>query len=313
MRTERWATGGENLVIQHFGNTGGPVVAVIAGVHGDEPEGPLAAHLIARHLQSHSLTGQVKLLAVANPAAVRARTRLNPVDGGNLARCFPGDPVGEATPQLADTITTRLIAGSDLLVDLHSAGLGLEMPLFVGYQGSQRSTVLPAAVSMGLPLVWEHDNIGPGRSLSAAADLGVPALYVESAGGGTLLDETVRAYVLALDRVLQYLAVLPPTAVDAAPAPIFLTGGSGDLDAAVTANHSGRCVLHISAGTTVKAGQPVATIYDHGSAAQLHQLTAREPGTVMAVRRPTWVQPGDLVAMLGPLPTTLPTSSESRS
>src|SRR2546426_133252 len=69
----------------------GAVALVVAGIHGDEYEGPSAVTRIAQELNPKLVSGTVWLIPVANPLAFEAGTRTSPVDGANLARLFPGE------------------------------------------------------------------------------------------------------------------------------------------------------------------------------------------------------------------------------
>lgn len=74
---------------------GTPEVAVVGGVHGDEPGGVLAV----RRLRAADLDLQRGVLfVVANPAAVAANERYLDSD---LNRVFPGDPGGDREERLA--------------------------------------------------------------------------------------------------------------------------------------------------------------------------------------------------------------------
>src|SRR5699024_1395238 len=103
-------------------------------------------------------------------------------------RVFPGDPDGSPTERLAAQLTEELIRGSDLLIDLHSAGRGFDMPLLAGYHsaGPLAQRAGAAARAFAAPLLWQHPSSSSGRSLSAAQALGIPSLYVEGRGGGRL-------------------------------------------------------------------------------------------------------------------------------
>ena len=117
----------------------GPRLAVLAGVHGDEPEGVLAARRLLVRLETLPFAGTVVVIPVACPGAFAADTRASAVDGLNLARTFPGNPGGSDSQRLAHALTEQVIAPASLLVDLHSSGKDYEMPLFAGaYHGGGR-------------------------------------------------------------------------------------------------------------------------------------------------------------------------------
>src|SRR6188472_3468407 len=105
------------IPIVSVANGDGPTVLVIGGVHGDEPEGQIAALNLARTLQPEQVTGRVIVIPCASPEASRAYTRLWP-SGANLNRSFPGSPTGPADEQLAHFMSTELLPRSDVVVDI---------------------------------------------------------------------------------------------------------------------------------------------------------------------------------------------------
>ena len=125
--------GDDGFTLIEFVGSDGPTLSVVGGVHGDEFEGVAACLALAEGLVGTAIAGRVRLVPVAHEAAHRASLRSSPVDGRNLARTFPGDAAGEPTERLAAAIRTEVILGSDVFVDLHSAGTAYAMPLLVGW------------------------------------------------------------------------------------------------------------------------------------------------------------------------------------
>lgn len=283
------------------GDGDGPTLAVLAGVHGDEYEGQVAARLLLAALRDVPVRGRLLLVPASNPAAVRAGTRTSPDDGRNLAREFPGSADGTLTQRVAHALTEHVIAGASLLVDLHSAGVEMAMPLFAGYHENQAPIAREAAHAFGAPLVWVHDGCAPGRSLSVALDRGVPCLYVEGSGGGGLRGSEVDVYVGGILRIMRLLGLIAD--VPGAPGPArVLRGGDGNVDASIPAEHEGWCVTRARAGSVVEAGECVAEIVtDDGLIAQ--RVLAPHRALVMLLRRRADVRPGDLLAMFAPEPS----------
>lgn len=283
---------------------GRPRVAVLGGVHGDELEGIVAAGQLIHVLRETPLRGRVDVVAVANPPAYAARSRTTPEDGRNLAREFPGDAHAGPTRRLAHLLTTEVIAGADLLVDLHSAGAHYAMPVFAGYcaAGPTGPASRAAAEAFAAPVVWRHPEIGPGRSLSAAAALGVPSIYVEGSGGGGLRGADLDVYIDGVLRTLAWLDVVDGRGPVGAE-PVRLDGGSGDVDASVACTVDGLCVTRAEVGTGVAAGGVVAQIVAPDGAV-LETITAPRDSWLMMLRRTAEVRAGDGIAMFGPPPTT---------
>ena len=73
------------------GRKPGPTLAVVAGVHGDEPDGMAALlNLWDGDCPVSDLTGTLILVAVANPMAFGAPQRRSPIDGGRTSTAsFP--------------------------------------------------------------------------------------------------------------------------------------------------------------------------------------------------------------------------------
>lgn len=284
--------------IERFGRPGsGPVVAILGGVHGDEPEGVVAAGMLARALDGVDIQGEVRLVRVANEAAYSQNVRAALGDE-NLARVFPGAEDGSVAARVASRITAEVIAGADLLIDLHSAGTHYRMPLFVGYDTSAETAADAhrAAVAFGAPLIWRHRSVAPGRSLSAASALGVPAIYVESGGGGALRRQDLDAYLGGVLRVLGMRGLIESPA----PAPRgirYIDDGDGDVDSMLAAGHDGFCIVHARAGEVVRPGSLVAEVVDE-SGRRLQRIAAEREAAVMMIRRTARIVAGEGIALL---------------
>lgn len=276
---------------------------MISGVHGDEDEGVLAVQRILRLLEAEGLAGQVRALAEANPLARAAYARETPEDSVNLARVFPGDAEGSITQRIARAVTDEVITGSDLMIDLHSAGLRYEMPLFCGYCDTGDAVgekSAEAARAFGAPLTWAHDDINQGRTISAALSLGIPCIYAEARGGGRVRGEDLDAYVEGVLRVLSSLGMIPLRKTPEGPR-LLVEGGLGDMDRSISSPADGFLVTRAAAGDVVGSGAPLAELYD-GEGNLLEEVAAPRDGIVMQLRRRAWITRGEPLAMLAPTP-----------
>ncbi len=297
-------------MVEHVGAVPGPTVALLGGIHGDEDEGVLAVQRVCAVLEDEPLAaGTVRAVAVAHPAAYAADTRVSPLDGLNLARCFPGRSDGSATERLAHELTEGVIAGSDLLIDLHSAGSAYAMPSFAGYIEDDSPVAARsrrAAYAFGLPLVWEHEApTPPGRTLSAALERGIACIYVEGSGGASLERDEQERYVQGVLNVLADLGMLAGERAAAVAAPSqVLRGAGGDLDASIVAAVSGRFVAAARAGAQLAAGDPIGEIVDEDGRTAAEILSPAD-ATLIFVRRTARIAAGEAVCSLGP-PATAP-------
>jgi len=278
------------------GPAAGPTVVILAGVHGDESE-PVCAVADLLEQPPELTGGRLRVVPIVHPAAWAAGTRRSPLDGKDLARCFPGERDGSSTEQLAHLIATEALEDADLLLDLHSAGLHYGMPLLAGClddgsPAAERSVA--AARAMGLPFLWLHDEYGPGRTVSAMAARGKAAIYAESGGGPSLDPAHVGAYVSAVRRLLAHLRMTAGVP-DEPPAPRVVRGG-GDLDNDVVRSPSPGLFVPLAApGDVVDAGELVGVVRELERAAE-HAVTASRRSVVMLLRRTANVQADDVLA-----------------
>jgi predicted deacylase len=273
----------------------GPRVVILGGVHGDETQGVLAAGRLASD-DTRLTRGSVDVVPVCHEAAFKADSRTSVIDGGNLARVFPGDSIGRPTQQLAHHIFTEVLSGADLLIDLHTSGQGYDMPFIAGYQADMASTdslAKQAALAFGADLLWRHPGRSEGRTVSVVDQ----AIYVECSGGGSMSPASVEAYVAGVQRVLAMMdmvAIAPP---DPARAAIHVTG-DGDLDRdMISVRHAGMFVTDLVSGAKVEAGQLLGMVVTTGGQV-LEEIQAPYEAWVMAVKRRPPVIRDDLVVCL---------------
>ncbi len=276
-----------------------PTLVVLGAVHGDEYEGPMTIARLLGALDLTQLVGTVVAIPVVNQLAYAAGTRQSPLDDGNLARLFPGDPAGSASARLADTIATQIIAGANALIDLHSAGVAYEMATVVGYYASgdaigARSETLARA--FGAPVLWHHAELAAGRTLSTAYSLGIPAIYTETAGGGAAPEPIIALFQAGIQRVMVALGQLPDSASEA-PSSCIEWSGSGNTDQAVAATTTGLFRPFVRVEQVVAAGEILGEICGYDGAL-LEQITATQAGIVAMVRRVPRVAAGDGLYLL---------------
>ena len=186
------------------GASEGPVLALVAGVHGYEYPGISALQRLRQSIDPRDLHGTLILVHIANPPSFYGRTIYSsPADGKNLNRVFPGRPDGTLSERIAYQITTQVIAKADFLVDLH-AGDGNEALRPYVYMPVTGDARLDAA-SRGMALAFGLDHIVIDDAPIAARDStqfvdatalahGVPAITTET---GQLGQNDERSIALA--------------------------------------------------------------------------------------------------------------------
>ena len=273
----------------------GPTIAVLGGVHGDEYEGPHAVRQIFESLNTDEMSGVFLGVPHSNPPAFVAGSRTSPIDGGNLARVFPGDPEGTVTERIAHFLADRIIAASDLLIDLHSSGQRTDIPPMIGYhfEDSDAGRASKAAAeAFGMPVMWGHPGVSAGRSITEAADRGIPWLYTESLGGGVLHLEHAALYVRGVTNVMKHLGILHG-AIEPGETTHHLVG-DGDLGKGVQTRAGGYLVPLVGVLDKVRRGDVLGRVL--GLAGEvLDELTAPIDGVVISMRSAPPVSPGEVV------------------
>jgi predicted deacylase len=276
----------------------GPTVAILAGVHGDEYEGVIAALSLARSLPKELVSGSIKIVSPAHPSAWQNCNRISPIDGANLARVFPGSKNGSATEQLAHAITEQVIKFADVLIDLHSAGTNFEMPFLCGFHAGSHNWCKESerlANVFNADFTWHHNGEPDyGRSLTVAYEQQIPAIYIEGHGGRSIRRTDLDGYTDGVRRVLQDLKML--SAAPQTNGNTIQVIGSGNTDAGLVASVDGYLVTHVKVGDRVSTGEVIAEIIDI-SGVVLMTLCATQTCYIMLFRRDAKVSTGDTICI----------------
>ncbi len=100
----------------------GPVVLLLAGMHGDEINGiEIIRQLITKKYFNNLLCGTVIAIPIINIISFIYGTRSLP-DGRDLNRCFPGKLSGSLGSRIAYDLMQDIIPQIDIGVDFHTGG-----------------------------------------------------------------------------------------------------------------------------------------------------------------------------------------------
>lgn len=111
-------------VIVVHGARRGPVLAIVAGSHGTEYASIIAVERLIGRLDAAAVSGTVILVPLINRASFEQKVvHVNPTDGKNMNRFFPGRADGSQTERASYLITKEIVERSDHLVDLHGGDL----------------------------------------------------------------------------------------------------------------------------------------------------------------------------------------------
>jgi predicted deacylase len=162
------------------------------------------------------MAGSLVAALVANPAAFFSRSiYVNPLDGKNLNRVFPGDEAGGPSEKLAAWIYREIISPSDRFIDLHCGDANEVLKSFVAHNvpldPATSEVVVGMAEAYGLDYILEFDGSGISNTTAVAAayGAGIPSILAEVGGQGRFPDEDVALHKSGLRRALAAGGLLP--------------------------------------------------------------------------------------------------------
>ncbi len=294
------------LPLACIANGRGPTVLVTGGVHGDEPEGQIAALKLSRDTQPEQVRGRLIILPCLSPEASQAYTRLWP-SGANLNRSFPGSATGSLDQILADYLTRVLFPISDYVCDIHSGGRSLhclpwsEMHLVDDRE--QRKAMFDAMLAWNTDHHFLYINIaGSGLLVDEAERQGKVVIGTELGGGGHVTAAIHRLAERGLRNFLRRTGVVRgPVETRASlglPDPVILK--SLDADDYLLAPEGGLFETLAELGQTVERGQVVGRLHFLERPDRVPmEVTAMTSGIVCAVRAIATTQQGDCLTVIG--------------
>ncbi len=290
------AWGATRLPIAQIKNGDGPTVILQAGNHGDEYEGQIALGEMIRELDPGMVNGRLIFLPSLNLPAVLAGRRTSPIDGLNLNRTFPGDPVGTITQQISAYVNDIIMPMGDAYLDLHSGGSSLDiLPSAViepAADPALRKANVAAVLAFDAPLTVVIDNLGdPRTSTATSVRHGLITVGTELAGAGTVSIDALNICRRGVRNVLSHLGVLPPTGrqPEADPSKILRIPGP---DAYVYATCDGVFEPFHKLGDEVRAGQEAGRIHNLADPSRNPEVVHYRADGIVYGRR----QPGRVVA-----------------
>ena len=238
----------------------GPRIGVTAGIHGAEYVSIAALREVVLELDPAEISGVIVAVLTASPAAFAARSiYVNPLDGRNLNRCFPGDAGGSPTQRLARWITDNVIAGSDAFLDMHCGDMNEALVSFTGIEDTGDAAVDARSRELADAYGLRYLLIGPspGTTTTAAASLGIPAVLGEVGGQGCWPPGDVALHAAGLRRFLRAMGTIENAPDDPSHATEVLP-----TEAWMRATATGYWHPGVEVGSRVAAGTVVGEVRD---------------------------------------------------
>src|SRR6202158_2070604 len=204
------------------GKVSGPTVLVTAGIHAAEYTGTLAAIRLGRELDPAHVHGILLVIPLLNrPGFYERSVYVNPEDGENLNRVFPGDPKGKWGERFAHRLLTEIVTRCEYAIDLHAGDLIEELTPFVIYRETGEAAlddrIRKMASAYGARWAVKSAPTGerPGSLYALAALNGVASMLAESGRLGLVIEEDVARHVRGVTNVLRAIGAL-----DGRPEPV---------------------------------------------------------------------------------------------
>ncbi|MEZ5670519.1 MAG: succinylglutamate desuccinylase/aspartoacylase family protein [Alphaproteobacteria bacterium] len=295
-----WGTVGVPIGV--VANGDGPTVLLTGGVHGDEYEGQITLVKLLRTLEPASIRGRVVVIPALHFPAAMAGSRMSPIDGRDINRCFPGDPYGSFAQVLAHYVAHVIVPRVDALFDVHSGGRGLNIaPSTCAHHSADPAMMArleALARACGAPTHMFLKSVDENRTLPSAAERrGILSISSEFGGGGIVQLPALQAAERAVHNFLVHLGVLQADPI-APPAPTRLVE-TPDLGAFTFAPCAGIFEPYHALGTAVEKGMPAGAIHlIEAPTAEPHVVSYGASGMLWCTRGAGRTEPGDPVAIV---------------
>jgi N-alpha-acetyl-L-2,4-diaminobutyrate deacetylase len=102
------------------GDSPGPTVTLLSGIHHDEFDGPIALLNLIHSLSVQHISGRVILLPSLSPQTQNYSQPHSVASSTHVDNCFPGDPGGSDSSRIAYEVLQRFIKPADWVVDIRS-------------------------------------------------------------------------------------------------------------------------------------------------------------------------------------------------
>jgi predicted deacylase len=197
------------------GKVSGPTVLVTAGIHAAEYTGTLAAIRLGRGIDPVAVRGILLVIPLLNrPGFYERSVYVNPEDGDNLNRVFPGDPKGRWGERFAHRLLTEVVTRCEYAIDLHAGDLIEDLTPFVIYRETgeaaldERTRKMANAYGARWAVRSAPTGERPGSLYALAALNGVASMLAESGGRGLVIEEDVARHVRGVTNILRAIGAL---------------------------------------------------------------------------------------------------------
>jgi predicted deacylase len=282
------------------GELDGPTFLLTAGIHAAEYTGILAAIRLGRWLEPGFVRGTLVVVPLLNrPGFFERSVYVNPVDGENLNRVFPGRPDGSWSDRFTYPLLNDIVAHCDYAMDLHAGDMIEDLEPFVIFSRTGNADVDRETQRMidAYGVRWATMSIPtgerPGMLYAAAAERGVPALIAESGRCGLVEEDAIDRHVEGVRNIWRTLGVV----VDAPPREVEPPRVLSRFEW-LRSDHEGVFLCDVEVGDVVAAGVKLGTLTDL-LGEPLAEITAPTTGVVLFTISSPAIKQGGLLLGIG--------------
>lgn len=280
----------------------GPVLSIVAGSHGTEYASIIAVERLIAELDPAAVSGTVILVPLINvPSFEQKVVHLNPIDGKNMNRMYPGKMDGTQTERASYLITKQVVEPSDHLIDMHGGDLDESLRQYSYWTKTGRAAQDAVSKEMVLAFGLDHIVISTDRPTdpndsryleNTATTRGKPSITVEAGHAGTVEPGDVDALVRGSLNVMRHLKMLPGAAAKVEH-PVWI----GKL-VNLSGEQSGIFYPLVDRGAYVAAGMKVGYVTDYVGKT-IQEARAPEAGVVLFINAVPTMTKGGNIASIG--------------
>ena len=267
------------------GSEPGPVLGIVAGIHGGEYCGIEAAIQLYSAFDSDTIKGTVLIVPVANVAGLMSQTMfVSPQDGKKLSRAFPGDMNGSYTEKLAAMIYRELIEPSDYVIEFRGGEVVETMAPYISIQRTGDAVYNESSRALAEQFGAKNVILRQARQAEAAESpygaatfAGKVGLLAEAGSHGLRPEADVNFLVSGVLSLAGSLGMIPP---NPAPDPRPFVYMDRFIDVRSPAEGIFDCSVGLD--EMVSPGQSLGTIRDF-SGQVIAEIMAPESGVVLGI------------------------------
>lgn len=185
-----------------------PVLLLNAALHGEELNGIEVIMRLSEKIDPERLFGTIVGVPVVNTLAFRARSRVDPIDGKDLNRVFPGKREGTITERVAHHFFHHFVKKATFGIDLHTGMRGhLLIPHPRVRVRRDFSPDIEYARALGTEIIFYHEG-APGMLTIEAGKAGIPVVCFEIGEAGRLDEYFIDAGIRGIINFMKYFGML---------------------------------------------------------------------------------------------------------